>query len=261
MYARSMVLPLQEGQTVTLVVGGCYDARSCRVGVRADRIVPSGYAPELSRAAVYRWSPRSFAVVEARDADANAELMVVELRAADGSLVPFGDLPRREVPLGGDADPRPEYQLDLGEIPARAVRARIWAEDAAGLRSAVHDVVIKPRPVLALGERCEDRALESCAPDALCTYSAPLLDGDLVGPASWPTTTRGAPRFASTSTPQSSPCPRRRSPFSTRRARSSRGSSASTGSTARRRTRSSERRSSRATSGPRREASHACASR
>ncbi len=169
MYARSMVLPLQEGQTVTLVVGGCYDARSCRVGVRADRIVPSGYAPELSRAAVYRWSPRSFAVVEARDADANAELMVVELRAADGSLVPFGDLPRREVPLQVTRTSS-EYQLDLGEIPARAVRARIWAEDAAGLRSAVHDVVIKPRPVLALGERCEDRALESCAPDALCTY-------------------------------------------------------------------------------------------
>lgn len=168
--ARSMVLPLQEGQTVAMVVGGCYDARSCSFGVRAEQVIPTGHAPEVTRASVYRWAPDSFAVVEARDADADMELLVIELRAADGSLVPSGGLLRREVSWRAGATPT-EGRFSLGPVPDRAVRARIWAEDASGLRSAPLDMPIKPRPVLAIGERCESGpTTASCEIDALCTY-------------------------------------------------------------------------------------------
>ncbi len=168
--ARSMVVPLQEGQTVTMVVDGCYDARSCSFGVVAERVIPAGHAPEVTRASVYRWSPSSFAVIESHDVDANMELMVIELRAHDGSLVPVGGLLRRELVTQSSASPT-ELRFELGAVPERAVRARIWAEDASGLRSAVLDVPIKPRPVLATGERCErDASPASCEMGALCTH-------------------------------------------------------------------------------------------
>ena len=165
-YARTLTVTLAAGQNVTLVIDNL--PSDTRFKVRAVRINTPSAAPEVRSARAYTWGRGALFAIDANDPDADLAAVFIELRDVDGQLVPIGALPRYELDWG----PRGrESVLELSDVSERAARARIWAEDATGRKSAVQDVRFEPRPTVAIGQRCDSLPPETaCEFSALCIY-------------------------------------------------------------------------------------------